>query len=403
MGLCFRKSINLGLGIRLNLSKSGIGISTGVKGFRVSSGPRGTKLTASIPGTGIYYTKTLSSKKQSTRSRQHTTGRSAGQTQTRAQRYPYTHVVTNAYTGTTRQLQAATPMELALLVEAEIARQRVQEERQRAAENKQNQKDRAAEMTRQMAVSRESLKHLISDALMKSNRLDWERQLQRQPFKTFQHNSINGQSQQDAFRDYAAAKIAYENEQRKHNTDVEFLREAFEKREKLAIEKYASIVLANSHYPSDIDLDYDLEYLPYEKKLIVNCLLPQPEIFPFVEEFRYVQSRDEIQPKLLKDKEAQAFYERTLVTIGIRTIHELFEAIYNESVSTIEFHGFLIREEIEEDDFDDLTDKVNKVYFLEMSQTSFQALRLSDQNIENIVSAMKFQRVDNFLNANQTL
>lgn len=36
MGINFRKSINLGGGFRINLSKSGIGYSWGVKGFRVT-------------------------------------------------------------------------------------------------------------------------------------------------------------------------------------------------------------------------------------------------------------------------------------------------------------------------------------------------------------------------------
>ena len=40
MGFYFRKSINLG-GLRFNLSKSGVGVSTGFKGFRIGSGPRG--------------------------------------------------------------------------------------------------------------------------------------------------------------------------------------------------------------------------------------------------------------------------------------------------------------------------------------------------------------------------
>lgn len=58
MGFRFRKSINLGGGARLNLSKSGIGASAGGKGFRVTKkAGGGTRTTASIPGTGISYVK----------------------------------------------------------------------------------------------------------------------------------------------------------------------------------------------------------------------------------------------------------------------------------------------------------------------------------------------------------
>lgn len=58
MGIRFRKSIKLGGGTKLNLSKSGVGISAGVKGFRVSKNTSGrSRVTASLPGTGLSYTK----------------------------------------------------------------------------------------------------------------------------------------------------------------------------------------------------------------------------------------------------------------------------------------------------------------------------------------------------------
>lgn len=59
MGLRFRKSINLGP-IRLNFSKSGMGISFGTKGFRVSRSAKGkTQATVSLPGTGLSYVQDL--------------------------------------------------------------------------------------------------------------------------------------------------------------------------------------------------------------------------------------------------------------------------------------------------------------------------------------------------------
>lgn len=54
MGLRFRKSVNLGGGFRINVSKSGIGYSWGLPGYRVSSSANGRKrTTVSVPGTGF--------------------------------------------------------------------------------------------------------------------------------------------------------------------------------------------------------------------------------------------------------------------------------------------------------------------------------------------------------------
>lgn len=54
MGLHYRKSINLGGGFRINISKSGVGYSWGVKGYRITKTAKGTvRRTVSIPGTGL--------------------------------------------------------------------------------------------------------------------------------------------------------------------------------------------------------------------------------------------------------------------------------------------------------------------------------------------------------------
>lgn len=61
MGVRFRKSINLGKGFRINMSKSGPGFSWGGKGFRVTKKANGGfRTTAYIPGTGLSYQKDFS-------------------------------------------------------------------------------------------------------------------------------------------------------------------------------------------------------------------------------------------------------------------------------------------------------------------------------------------------------
>src|SRR3954466_7893289 len=58
MGFYVRKSVSVGP-VRFNLSKSGIGVSTGIKGFRVGTGPRGNYVHMGVGG--LYYRSTLPS------------------------------------------------------------------------------------------------------------------------------------------------------------------------------------------------------------------------------------------------------------------------------------------------------------------------------------------------------
>jgi tetratricopeptide (TPR) repeat protein len=56
MGFRLYKSVKLGKGVRLNLSKTGVGVSAGVRGARYSVHSSGrTTRTVGVPGTGVYY------------------------------------------------------------------------------------------------------------------------------------------------------------------------------------------------------------------------------------------------------------------------------------------------------------------------------------------------------------
>lgn len=71
MGFRYRKSINLGGGFRVNVSKSGVGYSWGVKGARVTKTARGTtRKTLSVPGTGFSYVEDTGSKNKKTNNNQ---------------------------------------------------------------------------------------------------------------------------------------------------------------------------------------------------------------------------------------------------------------------------------------------------------------------------------------------
>ncbi|WEV73426.1 DUF4236 domain-containing protein [Bifidobacterium sp. ESL0798] len=68
MGWRLRKSISFGKGLRVNIGKNGItGFTVGKRGKpHVTVGKNGTTIGASIPGTGLYYSKTLKSSDKKT-------------------------------------------------------------------------------------------------------------------------------------------------------------------------------------------------------------------------------------------------------------------------------------------------------------------------------------------------
>lgn len=84
MGFKFRKSVKIAPGVRMNLGTKGASVSFGGKGFRKTYSTSGRKTTTvGIPGTGLSYSKSTSTKKSSST-------RSKKATSTSTKKQPYT-------------------------------------------------------------------------------------------------------------------------------------------------------------------------------------------------------------------------------------------------------------------------------------------------------------------------
>lgn len=416
MGLYFRKSVNLGGGIRLNFSKSGIGLSGGVKGARISTGPRGTYMNLSIPGTGIGYRTRLGGSNTSYRST------------SSSSRYPYQKTIVNEYTGETRTVRASTQWELNEQVRNTEIRMQNNELRARRNAEIASQKEKAEQLTRDVKQVQNSFKNIIATTIKVNDRLDWNKQLKNEVYPEFSFSEqkptkkkigiLSGifgktddyedriKSYEDrktkALQDYFNAKQEFEAEQRQHNADVNFLRESFEMCEESAIEKYASVVLANSQYPSELDMDYDVDYVGNENTIYVSFLLPDISDFPLIDRYSFNQSTNEIKEYPLSKANATLLYENTLLAVGIRTIHEMFEAIYNGAIETVVFKGYLLSSETTEDTID-FTDNVREIFEIKAGKNLFESIAISDDNISDTLAQLDFKRVRDFTNPSENL
>lgn len=417
MGLYFRKSINLGGGVRLNFSKKGVGISVGVKGARISKGPNGTYMNLSIPGTGIGYRKRLSGSNST-----YSTSSSF------STRYPYQRTIVNDYTGEIRTVRAATQWELDEQIRNEELRMKNNELRARINTDINSQKEKAEALTRQVKEIQDSFRKIISSTISVDDRLNWDEQYIRESYPEFSFGEpkpvrkkigflgrLLGEKDDyeerikayeerkvKALQEYLAAKEEFEAEKRVHNADVDFLKESFEMCEESAIEKYASIVLVNSKYPPELDMDYDVDYVIMKKTLYVSFLLPNMEDLPFIDRYVYDQSTNEIREYPLAKAKATRLYEDTILAVGIRTIHELFEAIYNGAVERVVFRGYLLEDEISEETID-FSDNVRKIFEIKADKRTFESLNIWDDNICDTLKELEFTRVKDFSNPHERL
>ena len=116
--------------------------------------------------------------------------------------------------------------------------------------------------------------------------------------------------------------------------------EYFEKNQE-SILQYCEIVLNNSNYPDYFPKNFELEYNPDNKILIIDYELPSIEKIPKVKEVKYVLSRRELKEIFLPEAQINKIYDDVLYKFSLRTIHELFEADVINALDAISFNGWV--------------------------------------------------------------
>lgn len=136
-------------------------------------------------------------------------------------------------------------------------------------------------------------------------------------------------------------KEKYYDRQKESNTAIDQNRENYLSRDPGVILDYCDMVLSNSVYPDYFPREWDLDYSPDSKILVVEYALPSPETLPTVKDVQYIPSKDDFKESYLSEKEREAIYDSLLYQIALRTIHELFEADSADALSAVTFNGIV--------------------------------------------------------------
>lgn len=102
-----------------------------------------------------------------------------------------------------------------------------------------------------------------------------------------------------------------------------------------AIQEYVGMVLANSVYPVDFEVNYVPNFAPESAELNLQVLIPSPDQIPSVKSYRYVKSSDEISATALSQKDAKERYAGIIHQVALRTLHEIFEADRRNIIQSI--------------------------------------------------------------------
>ncbi len=141
--------------------------------------------------------------------------------------------------------------------------------------------------------------------------------------------------------EWTERKNNYLKTQEEYNQKIEQLKIEYFDCEEAAINEYCQMVLNNSEYPEFFPKNFELEYNPNNKLLIVEYEFPSIELFPKVKEVKYLSSRNELKESNISDVQLNKMFDDAIYKITLRTIHELYEADKAKAIDVISFNGWV--------------------------------------------------------------
>jgi len=143
------------------------------------------------------------------------------------------------------------------------------------------------------------------------------------------------------FAEWEKRKNDFMQEQADFNAKIDQTKELYLKQDSEAIIGYCEMLLNNSEYPDSFPKNFELEYNPNNKILIVEYELPPIECLPKVKEVKYISATKELKESHIPESQTSKMFDEVMYKITLRTIHELFNADAVNAIEAISFNGWV--------------------------------------------------------------
>jgi restriction system protein len=147
-------------------------------------------------------------------------------------------------------------------------------------------------------------------------------------------------------RALAVAKTEYDRKVAAEHTRVAQLNAQLASRQKdfmagvpEAVEWFVSRVLEGSRYPGGFPRTFQVAYRPENRDVVVEFELPPQRVVPPLRGYKYIKTRDGIDPIARPDTEVKQRYKLLIARVALRTLHDIFSATPSEVVEAVVFNG----------------------------------------------------------------
>jgi restriction system protein len=106
-----------------------------------------------------------------------------------------------------------------------------------------------------------------------------------------------------------------------------------------SVEWFVGGVLHASRYPDGFPRQHTVAYRAASREVAVDFELPPQDVVPSVRGYRYLATRDAVEPLPRPAAEIGQRHERLVASVALRTLHEIFGATLPDVVESVAFEG----------------------------------------------------------------
>jgi restriction system protein len=125
------------------------------------------------------------------------------------------------------------------------------------------------------------------------------------------------------------------------NAAIDQQHEAYEAGAEEAVTGLCEIVISRENNPVLPSSEFEIEYQPSSKSLVIEFSLPTPAAIPRVKEVKYVKARNVFTETLLSESERDRLYDSVVYQICLRVISAVFHADRSVKINGISFNGWV--------------------------------------------------------------
>ncbi len=141
--------------------------------------------------------------------------------------------------------------------------------------------------------------------------------------------------------DWNNRKEEFIKEQNASNEKIDEFKTNYFSKDPTSVIRYCEMVLTNLDLPDFVSNEFNIDYNPETKILIVDYMLPEIEAFPKIKEVKYVASRNELNEVYFNDATLEKLFDATVYKLVLRVLFEEFQADFSDSIIAISLNGWV--------------------------------------------------------------